>query len=1466
MNKFRKILIGAVAAAGIACFGGAAACSNAPDYYQLTFQGKGLDYVYYGALGEKDEDGNIFINGNKVKAGVEVKFGISIGANTVGTPKILCNGQELTPDSEGIYSFVMSGDSNVTAEGLGTMYNLTLGRFERIFDSAANDYVNDERWVTYTDEDGKVLPDEVKVEGGKPFKFKLVPSPYYEGDFSVRLGTEILVADNNGVYTVEGLTDDGIVSVAGLDLGEPFANRKDCGDGSAENPYLLSTPTDLYYLAALVNGEYSGITYNSLHYKLAADIDMKGEKLFTVGDASNSTAVFCGTFDGAGHTISNFRLTDEVVNQSTFATEYLPYVGIFGQASALEDSPCVIKNLNLKNYEISLHPAKVSVSDSDTPIFAAGSVVGFGVGVQITNCYAEGAKITSESNYTYTQFIGGIAGVLQSVYQQGNMGMVVYDTYLRACSADVQIEAAGTPFLAGGVVGHLLSVDKRAIAYAVNCVSAGSVKGARQSGGIAGSIGRFSTLSCCYSSADVIARNEITQSDFADSYAGGIVGYADEDSLVYSCVSANGNISATSDYRPTYAHTDRFVAGKGSAGEAEANSCAPVVLNNVQYADGETFTKLGWHAEDWNLTGTIPKPLDGGSTRYVKLGIYEVKSGAAESTPLDEIIWNSTPVASWNTLPAYIDKPSGTGRSWGYYFDEELKQRVPAGFVPLKDEKIYVGFADYSAVAGTYYISPLKNSRNGYIRLTEDGRAILRNGGLYYDGAYEYDGKEITLVDTCFTSLTHEPTEVDGGYYAVKGELTDGAIHFTGKASVTSGDVELVIDVKLAAGDFYGKYTDEEGTTYMFNEDGSGWQQDDGVRKEFVYTVDGNFIEIFVGQAGQANWTATVDGGVINRINGRTAVRVDEYAGVWKVSKDSEAGFEFDGKGSVNVTGKVSGKAAYAPATSGNGVEFTVGSESYVAEFVDGYLEINGVRYFPDDGFTGSWYLLIQGSTTVKERVDVTFEGQNSDGYGYATLEYSGSSVSTVTAQYDISSDDGVTEINLYVNDMSYGKLNYDSENNRMYGLFWSLGEQGYYANARFCSYDVFKGVWISDNEKIKTLTFNGKTANDSAEVVLVDANNFTRRGSYTVSATDPTSGEMTVNDKTYTITYDEYNDRVTFAEKESGSDGGVLARRDNWRGVTLYDGDDVAYVFDGKGLLDNGGTVTAGTAKYPYKLAEDGSLASIDGIAVTVSGNGFGWNGKTLVFKTGFTGEWYVSGTQKKLAVSEVGASLTATVSYDGGAPVEFAYNASAKTLTYVSEEGGIRRTTSLKLAGDYELSLVSGDSAYYCIRDSHVDEYLGKYEAEDRSFWTFDGLGNSVYGSGTATFTAANGIEFVYSYSVNGFGEVFIADGNGNLFIPVAGGAYSKGSETYGLIAPDKYYESSVFVSTGDGENRYVFDGHGGLWKEKTDGSFESAYSYVEMDDGVFELTDGANKKYTGKLSDSGAYKKLTIKPYEE
>lgn len=93
---------------------------------------------------------------------------------------------------------------------------------------------------------------------------------------------------------------------------------------------------------------------------------------------TNGKVVFEGTFDGHGHTISNF---DFVKSTSQGG-------GIFGVVS----SSASIKNLNVKNINVS------------TKLYA-GSIVGMGASTNITNCHVIGdIKISSQS------YSGGLIG------------------------------------------------------------------------------------------------------------------------------------------------------------------------------------------------------------------------------------------------------------------------------------------------------------------------------------------------------------------------------------------------------------------------------------------------------------------------------------------------------------------------------------------------------------------------------------------------------------------------------------------------------------------------------------------------------------------------------------------------------------------------------------------------------------------------------------------------------------------------------------------------------------------------------------------------------------------------------------------------------------------------------------------------------------------------------------------------
>lgn len=91
------------------------------------------------------------------------------------------------------------------------------------------------------------------------------------------------------------------------------------GDGTADAPFIISSPAHFAYLSEQVN---AGSTYQGQYFRLADDLDMaadQGRKFPMIGlfdsylDGQTSEYVdnslaFMGTFDGNFHTIDNFAV------------------------------------------------------------------------------------------------------------------------------------------------------------------------------------------------------------------------------------------------------------------------------------------------------------------------------------------------------------------------------------------------------------------------------------------------------------------------------------------------------------------------------------------------------------------------------------------------------------------------------------------------------------------------------------------------------------------------------------------------------------------------------------------------------------------------------------------------------------------------------------------------------------------------------------------------------------------------------------------------------------------------------------------------------------------------------------------------------------------------------------------------------------------------------------------------------
>ena len=263
------------------------------------------------------------------------------------------------------------------------------------------------------------------------------------------------------------------------------------GDGSAANPWLISSIADMNELARQINMEmgseeqkrenpylwgnlvyYNG--YGQCYFKLTCDLDYSNEP---VVDGSNYTPVgiinfFCGIFDGCGHTISGIK-----INRTGERN------GIFGNISGAlyipEYGPGIIKNLTLANSEIS-----------------GGNCTGGIVGEcnsTVINCHVLSTVIISAAA-DGTDCVGGV------------VGKAWYDR-------------AGYYNLGGGQVGGYWDICVARVEGCTNAatVSTGGKSGCSQLGGIAGGVTRGGYVYNNLNTGEVDTR-------VVNSSAGGIIG------------------------------------------------------------------------------------------------------------------------------------------------------------------------------------------------------------------------------------------------------------------------------------------------------------------------------------------------------------------------------------------------------------------------------------------------------------------------------------------------------------------------------------------------------------------------------------------------------------------------------------------------------------------------------------------------------------------------------------------------------------------------------------------------------------------------------------------------------------------------------------------------------------------------------------------------------------------------------
>lgn len=265
--------------------------------------------------------------------------------------------------------------------------------------------------------------------------------------------------------------------------GQAWAQTKpSSGAGTQDNPYQISTADELRWFAGLVNGTLTdGTAQNKAAWAtLTDDIDLTGADWTPIG--SDSTP-YTGTFDGAGHTISNLTVDNSSAN-------FQGFVGYLESGGA-------IQNLTLGE--------GCSVSGKSY----VGGICGDNEGGTLTNC-------TNTGTVTGKSFVGGICGYIH-IYCN-----VTY------CTNSGKISSSDK--YTGGICGYSYSLST-----VTNCINSGEVSSntSNNAGGICG-YNNAGTVTNCYNTGSVTGSN----------YLGGICGYASGGTITY-CYNT-GSVNSTS--------------------------------------------------------------------------------------------------------------------------------------------------------------------------------------------------------------------------------------------------------------------------------------------------------------------------------------------------------------------------------------------------------------------------------------------------------------------------------------------------------------------------------------------------------------------------------------------------------------------------------------------------------------------------------------------------------------------------------------------------------------------------------------------------------------------------------------------------------------------------------------------------------------------------------------------------------
>lgn len=384
----------------------------------------------------------------------------------------------------------------------------------------------------------------------------------------------------------------------------PFEKFTKGGSGTADDPYLVSTVGDLREMAK----------YTEAHFRLADNIDASGYSII------GSLNPFYGSFDGAGHIISNLRLTGTstgLLGNLTINPEVTDHVPE-GELPKVEGRQPYVKDLVLLNPVIA-PDAKSNLGSACGTVAAAVSQYSYMENVHVYGLRTEGSSFPGH--------VGGLAGKVSGFSE------------IRGCSVtDAEIDFPSA-CEAGGIAASV-NTGSKVMATSFK----GNIKAGESTGGIAGSLvdpqGNSVVVADCRVDADIVALNTV----------GGIAGDAGGNSIS-NCIFVGSVISTENTLwnGPCIGGIAGVAMGelKGNIADIKdfsysneyprpENPAWPLRFRTAHFIAG--MTPLN---EDPEISEDLGKePVFNGSDNYTINGITITDSdcGAATDTPNGELI------------------------------------------------------------------------------------------------------------------------------------------------------------------------------------------------------------------------------------------------------------------------------------------------------------------------------------------------------------------------------------------------------------------------------------------------------------------------------------------------------------------------------------------------------------------------------------------------------------------------------------------------------------------------------------------------------------------------------------------------------------------------------------------------------------------------------------------------------------